>query len=538
MTSHPDIEAKPGTMLVEQSGIPEKASAMLVDDAQDATEAEHSLGTMEAFRIYRKGALCAALVSLTIIMRLYDIVVINSFFALPAFRDRFGYEVPGHGNQIPAQWQVALGNASLVGQVIGAFAVPYPMEWIGRRNTLAISLVLQTCLVFMQFFAPSLDVLTASEYLAGVVLGGYQVLIPTYSAELVPTVLRPYLAAYINCCYNIGGLLLAGITKGFSTWTSEWGYKIPFAVQWVWPVIILPLLFLFVPESPWWLASKDRVEDASRALSRLSSPSEKVDLSKTMALMQKTIMYEKKTEESATIWQCFKGSSRRRSEIVIMIFFVQDFAGSVLSSTYFFEQLNLSTAQSFDISIGLSALSMVCAFVASVTLRYFGRRRVYISGISIIVVINFVIGFLCLAPNYWTDGSYSWAQVGLAALSSVVFQLSIGPLCYSILAEVPSARLRSKSVGLSISTDALCGIVTSTIQPYLLNPGEANLGAKTNFVWGGMSILSVLWCYFRLPETKNRTVEELDYMFEHQIPTRQFKNYKIDPEALKHNLEE
>lgn len=303
-------------------------------------------------------------------------------------------------------------------------------------------------------------------------------------------------------------------------------------------MIILPAIFLFVPESPWWLVSRDRVEDANRALRRLSSPSEKVDLVKTLALMQKTVMYEKNTEENATIWQCFKGASRRRSEIFIMAFFVQDFAGSVLSSTYFFEQLNLSTAQSFDISIGLSSLSLVCTFIAGFPLRYFGRRPIYITGISIVLVINFVIGFLCLAPTYWTDNAYSWAQVGLACLSSVVFQLTIGPLCYTILAEVPSSQLRSKSVGLAISMDALCGIVTSTIQPYLLNPGEADLGAKTNFVWGGMFILSVLWCYFRLPETKGRTVEELDYMFVHKVSTRKFKDYKTDSEALKHNLEE
>lgn len=537
MAANADIEAKPGVTLVEANGSVDKVDNLLIDDAKDATDTEHSLGLYESFKIYWKGVMCAAIVSLTIVMRVYDIVVINSFFALPAFRNQFGVEVPGHGNQIPAQWQVALGDASLVGQVIGAFLVPFPMDWFGRRATLAGSMIVQSGLIFMQFFAPSLQVLTASEYIVGVILGGYQVLIPTYSAELLPTSLRPYLAAYINTCYSIGGLLLAGVTKGFDSWTTQWGYKIPFAIQWVWPVIILPAL-LFVPESPWWLISKDRIDDASRELKRLSSPSPKVDLTKTLALMQKTVLYEKKTEDDTTIWQCLRGTSLRRSEIVIMAFFVQDFAGSVLSSTYFFEQLNLTTAESFDISIGLSSVSLVCTCLAALPLKFFGYRRIYITGISIVVALNFTIGFLCLAPNYWTDSSFSWAQVAVAILSSITFQLTIGPLCYTLLAVVPSSRLRAKTVGLAISMDALCGIVTSTVQPYLLNPGEANLGAKTNFIWGGISILSVLWCFFRLPETKNRTIEELDYMFEHRIPTREFKTHQIDANALKHNLEE
>lgn len=99
-----DVASKPAAVFVESGALPEKATAVLADDAQEATDAEHSLGTAEAFRIYGKGAACAALVSLTIVMRLYDIVVINSFFALPAFQDRFGYEVPGHGKQIPSNW--------------------------------------------------------------------------------------------------------------------------------------------------------------------------------------------------------------------------------------------------------------------------------------------------------------------------------------------------------------------------------------------------------------------------------------------------
>lgn len=108
------------------------------------------------------------------------------------------------------------------GQVFGSFAVTYPIDRWGRRPTLAVCLILTSAIIPIQVFVPSIQVLTTGEYLLGFVAGSYQVLIPTYSAELLPTVLRPYLAAYINSNYNIGGLLIAGITAGFDNWASNW----------------------------------------------------------------------------------------------------------------------------------------------------------------------------------------------------------------------------------------------------------------------------------------------------------------------------
>lgn len=75
--------------------------------------------------------------------------------------------------------------------------------------------------------------------------------------------------------------------------------------------------------------------------------------------------------------------------------------------------------------------------------------------------------------------------------------------------------------------DAMTGLVTSVIGPYLLNPGAANAGAKIEFLYGGISVFSLIWCIFRLPETKGRTFEELDILFERKVPARKFKKYVI-----------
>lgn len=263
--------------------------------ALEGTMLEHETSVRRAAKSYWKGIIFSMLISLSIIMRAYDIEIVGSFFALPAFRDAYGEPVAGSGNQIAASWQVTLGVASLVGQVIGSFAVTYPMDKWGRRKTLLVSLILTACFTFMQVFAPSIQVLVASEYISGVFWGGYQVLVPTFASEIMPTSLRSYMTGYINVCYAIGALLNVGIVSAFDKRTDEWGYKIPFAIQWIWPVIIIPAVIV-APESPWFLVRNGKLEEAEKALKKLSTPSANVDLSKTVAMMQKTDMYERKVE--------------------------------------------------------------------------------------------------------------------------------------------------------------------------------------------------------------------------------------------------
>ena len=507
----------------------------LADQAFGGTHNEHALGTLEAVRIYWKAVVLTLWLTLTIIMRGYDASVATSFFALPAFRNRFGYNVPGHGNQIQAKWQSVLSIATTVGQVFGSFAATVPMDKWGRRPTLAVCLVLTCCIIPIEVFAPSIQVLVAAEYLAGFILGFYQVLIPTYSAELLPTVLRPYLAACINLNYNIGGLLIAGITTAFDNYTTEWGYKIPFTLQWMWPVLILPVLYI-TPESPWFLVKNDRTEEAKKALYTLSTKHPKVDVDKTIAMMQKTILYEESIESGGSFFDCFRGMARWRTEIVIMVFFCQDFSLSPVSAAYFYEQLNLSTDKSFDLSIAGTAISTFCSLFSGVFLRLYGRRTTFTIGIATLCVLQLIVGFLQLPSSYNTNTGFRMGQIVLLYLAGAVYNLSIGPLTYTILTEVPSIRLRSKQVAIAISCDAAYGIVTNFITPYLINPGEANAKGKVDFLWGGITFFSFLWCYFRLPETKHRTFEEIDYLFENKVPNKQFKHYVITEEDLKHDL--
>jgi MFS transporter, SP family, general alpha glucoside:H+ symporter len=161
---------------------------------------------------------------------------------------------------------------------------------------------------------------------------------PAYASEVLPTSLRTYLTSYTNMCFIIGQFISAGVLKGLATRTDQWGYRIPFAIQWIWPFFSIPLVYL-APESPWYLVRMNRLEEPEKSLRRLQRPmATQTDPMKTLA----TIIYTNNLEEQPFVgtsyWDCFKGFELRRTEIACVVF-----AGQILcdicfayNSSYFF----------------------------------------------------------------------------------------------------------------------------------------------------------------------------------------------------------
>jgi SP family general alpha glucoside:H+ symporter-like MFS transporter len=100
-----------------------------------------------------------------------------------------------------------------------------------------------------------------------------------------------------------------------------------------------------------------------------------------------------------------------------------------------------------------------------------------------------------------------------------VYNWSVGPVAFAIFCEVSATRVRSKTVAVATAVQALFGIIMTVAIPYL--------GGKLGFFFGSLSIPCLVWCYFRVPEMKGRTYEELDLMFERKISTKGFKDYVI-----------
>jgi len=162
-----------------------------------------------------------------------------------------------------------------------------------------------------------------------------------------------------------------------------------------------------------------------------------------------------------------------------------------------------------------------------VLLTHFGRRTLYLSGLTCSTIILFIIGFLSLAPA--SNTAASWATGSLLLVYFCVHSCTIGPVLYAIVGEMPSTRLRQKSIVIAASAWSVMGIFNSSLTPYMLSPTAWNWKGKAGFFWGGLCLLSFVWTFFRLPEGKGLTYAELDVLFEKMVPARKFKAQVVDP---------
>jgi len=118
----------------------------------------------------------------------------------------------------------------------------------------------------------------------------------------------------------------------------------------MWPVFLVPILF-FAPESPWHSVRKGRLEDAEKSLVRLQRKSAPIDPKNTLATIVHTNHLELELASGTSYLDCFRGIERRRTEIACVVFAGQVLSGSnfAYNSTYFFQQVGVSTTTTYDV---------------------------------------------------------------------------------------------------------------------------------------------------------------------------------------------
>ncbi|KAF3356974.1 hypothetical protein VDGD_04703 [Verticillium dahliae] len=521
------IHEEKAAQAVELDHAPDKDISM----AQQSAEDEHNLTLREAIHRYPQAVLWSVLLYASIIMEGYDIVLISSFFASPAFRRHYGEYVPRTGTyEITASWQNGLSNAVSVGTIIGAFANGYFTHNFGYRKVLLASLVFICGFIAISFFSPNLPVLLVGQFLCGIPWGVFATMAPAYASEVCPMALRGYLTVYVNLCWALGQLISAGVQAGSSGNTSQWAYRIPFAIQWAWPLPLFTILW-FAPESPRYFVRVGKYDEAEKSGMRLGSALQRSHAKETMASMFYTNQLQMNIDEGTSYLDCFRGVDRRRTEIACMVFMAQPFCGSVLrgTPTYFFVQAGLPESISFRRSVGGLGIASVGTVASWLLLGAFGRRTLYLWGLGLLTSVLMTIGFISVGAGDSSGGNY--AQAAMMLLWLGIYYMTVGPICYAIMSEVSSTRLRNKSVCLSRIAYYIGQIVCSVITPYMLNPTTGDWKGKTAFFWGGCAFAFFVWTFFRLPETKDKTFAELDILFEKKIGAREFSGYKVDAYA-------
>lgn len=405
----------------------------VTENAQAATDFERQMTVGQALRLYPKAVAFSVVLSLAIIMEGYDTALLGSFYGYPVFQERFGVRLGDGSYQVTAPWQSGLQNGAQVGEILGLMIAGILAERFGYKKTMLGALFMITGAIFLLFFAQNIAMLMAGEILCGIPWGAFQTLTTTYAAEVSPVILRPYLTTWVNGCWVAGQLIAIGVLRGLLGRTDQWAWRIPYAIQWVWPVPIIIGVFL-APESPWWLVRKGRVEEAKKALRGLTSSTDSAySVDDTVGMMVHTNEHEKYVSEGVTYWDCFTGVDLRRTEIISCVWMIQVFCGIWYGGNvvYFLEQAGFNPTKSFDFGVGENALGFCGTLVSWSVMRYVGRRTLYLCGLAIMFTILVTVGFMGI-PN---DGPavLGWISGGLLMLFVFTYDITVGPVCYFVL---------------------------------------------------------------------------------------------------------
>ncbi|KAJ5144324.1 maltose permease [Penicillium atrosanguineum] len=167
-------------------------------------------------------------------------------------------------------------------------------------------------------------------------------------------------------------------------------------------------------------------------------------------------------------------------------------------------------------SLGSLSIGFVGGIVTWLFVNRFGRRPLYTYGLAGIFVIQMVIGFLAIPKQ---SAGTVWATGVMPLIFTAIYAVSVGPVCYAIVAEVPSTRLRSKTAALARNAYNIFSIVNNIITNYQINATAWNWKGYTGFFWAGFCGLCWVWSYFRLPKLKDRTFAQLDILFRVKNPS-------------------
>jgi len=348
---------KDAEVAAAQHGENAKGTALAVaPEAQRGADSEHNMTLMQAIKMYPKAVGWSVLLSSTLIMEGYDLALVGNLYASPMFNQKYGIFNPASKKYvISAAWQSGISNGARAGEIFGLIIAGWTADRYGYKVTTMGALVFLMACIFVLFFAPNIETLVAGCVLCGMYppfllpsahvpraaqarkrlclpysrsrpglpWGVFQSVTPAYASEVAPTILRPYLTTFINMCWVIGQFASAGVNRATVNRTDEWAYRIPYAVQWVWPIPILAGL-VFAPESPWWSIRHNDREAAKRSLLRLTARNRPdFNIDETLALMEHTNDMEKRLKEGVSYRDCFKGVDLRRTEIVVGIWLVQ-----------------------------------------------------------------------------------------------------------------------------------------------------------------------------------------------------------------------
>lgn len=411
--------------------------------------------------------------------------------------------------------------------LVGSLFAGRTSDYIGRRYTIVVACVIFLLGAILMGYAPSYAILMTGRCIAGVGVGFALVIAPVYSAEISSPSSRGFLTSLPELCISFGILLGYISNYLFAKLTLKLGWRMMLGVAGI-PSIALAFGILKMPESPRWLVMQGRLGDAKKVMLKVCDTEEESDLRlreiKLAAGIDERctddIVKLPKMNRGKGVWKelLLRPSPPVRWIVVaaIGIHFFEHVTGIeavVLYSPRIFKKAGVTDKHKLllaTIGVGLTKTTFI--LVATFLLDKFGRRRLLLTSIGGMIFALTGLGFgLTMAEH--SKEKLLWAlYLSIAATYTYVafFSIGLGPITWVYSSEIFPLKLRAQGVSIGVAVNRL---MNATISMSFLSISKAITIGGSFFMFASISIVAWFFFFFLMPETKGRSLEEMEKIF-------------------------
>ena len=403
-------------------------------------------------------------------------------------------------------------SSLLIGCMVGATAGGPLGDRFGRKPMLFVCAAVFALSGIGSGLASDLTLYTWSRLLGGLAIGAVSVLSPLYIAEISPERSRGRLVSLYQLAIVVGILVsffvnmliqqhgaaqpdvtLNGITE---SWNTAYGWRWMLGVLVV-PSVIFGLMLLPLPESPRWHMKQGRRAEAEATLTRIGG--------KEAAQRELTQIAQALGEETGKVSELFRGGFGTAMMIGIMLAIFSQFGG-INAILYYgpeiFKSAGAGADQAFVSTVILGCVNVISTFAAIALIDKIGRKTLLIAGVAVQVAALATVGTL-----YHIQGN-PYVLLGAIILFLIGFAASTGAVTWVIISEIFPTRLRGQAMGIAVLFIWGADFIVSQTFPMLV---EGIGPANTFYIYGVCALAGLIFTIFKVPETKGRTLEEIEH---------------------------
>ncbi|WP_026366351.1 D-xylose transporter XylE [Salinicoccus albus] len=408
-------------------------------------------------------------------------------------------------------------SSALIGCIIGGLISGFFSNNLGRKK----SLLLAACLflisalgsaypefLFFEFNEPSIELLIMFNFyrvIGGIGVGIASATSPTYIGEIAPQGIRGTLVAWYQFAVIFGQLVVYfvnwGIASGQTTaWVNEVGWRLMFASEVIPALLFFGLLF-YVPETPRYLASKNKEDQALNILSKVNGSREKAK--EILNDIRESLNSKKSTG---------KIFSFGKTVIIVgvMLSIFQQFVGINVALYYaprIFESMGAGENASMLQTVIMGVVNVAFTIIAIRTVDRWGRKPLLLIG-SIGMAFGMFGVALLAANNVFGIGTLIFIIIYTAS-----FMMSWGPICWVLLSEIFPNKVRGQAMAIAVAAQWAANFLISSTYPAMIDIS----GGMTYGFYGLMSVLSAVFVWKMVPETKGKSLEELENVWKKDL---------------------